>query len=80
MDYFRQCNLMREEGDLKSYLTSWIPEVYAQEGHFLELKNRDTGEWVNGWKVVRVGTDRRTSFEVVQRSQDWKKQRKASDI
>jgi hypothetical protein len=72
--------LPKGDGKTKFATTSWIPEEYAVEGKFLELKNRENGEWINGWKVVMVGNHRMTRKEVEERSRDHQKTRKASDI
>jgi hypothetical protein len=54
--------------------TTWIPEKFAKIGKILEL----LGD--NGWEVIGVSTERRDSWEVRERSQDWRRQRKASDM
>jgi hypothetical protein len=59
------------------FLTTWIPEVFAEVGKVLKLKEND--RWSDGWKVMKVYS-RRESTEVSERSKDYKKQRKASDI
>jgi len=58
---------------------TWIPEEFAKEGKILELKNPQTGEWDNGWTVEKVYARSEESY-VRERSQDYKHQRKASDI
>lgn len=77
---FFQCIMNRNNGEAKESLTSWIPEKYAKKGSVLELMNRNTKEWTNGWIVKSVGFVTREKEEVVQRSQDCKRQRMASDI
>ena len=64
----------------KAQTTSWLPEKFAVKGKFVELKNRNTGEWVNGWQVISVGDKRLPEDQVTERSQDYKNTRKASDI
>lgn len=60
--------------EIITHLTSWIPEVYAHVGKFVELKGD------NGWEVVAVAPQRLTSDVVLTQSHDYKHQRKASDI
>lgn len=61
-----------------SHHLAWIPEKYAVLQKYLEIKMNDT--WENGWKVTMVGTTRREESEAVARSNDYRKQREASDI
>lgn len=56
---------------------SWIPEQFAKLGKFLKLKEGDI--WENGWKVAFVG-GRMSRQERIDRGDDYKRQRKASDI
>jgi len=77
---FYQCTMEKKEPKSKSILTSWLPEQFASKGCVLELKDRDTGLWSNGWTVRQVSNGYREKSEVITRSQDHKKQRLASDI
>ena len=77
---YRQCQLVKILPKEKQHLTSWIPEEFARVGAVLKLKDNDSGEWDNDWKVALVGGMRRTHEEVVIRSRDYVKQRGASDI
>jgi hypothetical protein len=52
---------------------SWIPEEFAVIGKFLKLDDDD------GWRVKMVGA-RKGDKEVNERSRDYKKQRKGSDM
>ena len=65
----RQCKL--KKGD--TYQVTWIPEKYAKIGKYLQLKDDD------GWQVVEIYS-KKDSKEVPKRSDDYKHQRKASDI
>ena len=47
-----QCELMKEN----TRQVSWIPEKFAKLGKILKLK--ENGEWIDGWKVISVGTAR----------------------
>ena len=58
--------------------TSWIPERFAKKGKCLKL--RDNDEWVDGWLVIDVGDARQPEEIVVARSQDYRRQRRATDI
>lgn len=78
--FFRQCSLDLPLKNGVKRTVSWIPEKYAIKGKIIQLKKRETDEWENGWVVVMVGTIRLTQDQVTERSQDFKKQRKASDI
>jgi hypothetical protein len=64
-----QCKL--KKGD--AYQVSWIPEKYAKIGNYLKLKDDD------GWQVVEIYW-KKDSKEVQKRSDDYRHQRKASDI
>lgn len=64
-----QC-LLRKNSRLQ---TAWIPEKYARVGKFLTLKESP------GWEVIKKYSKMK-STEVKERSQDFKHQRKASDI
>ena len=65
-----QCKLQKG----KSITTSWIPSKYAVKDKFVKLKK------VNGWKVLEVFRPSKPSSSVVERSDDYKHTRKASDI
>lgn len=76
--YYKQCKLQKG----LFHTTSWIPEKFAVKGKYVKLKREGaTGikKWDNGWLVVEVGS-RMKEEEVLVRSQDYKHQRKASDI
>ena len=69
-----QCKLRRGT----SITTSWLPQRYAVPGKHLRLRD-EQGAWEDGWEVVETGSIALTD-EVMLRSQDYKKQREASDI
>lgn len=77
---FRQCSMDKKTKDGKKTVVSWIPEKYAIKGKYISLENRETGVCEDGWKVVLVGTVRLSADQVSKRSQDYKNQRKVSDI
>lgn len=70
----RQCRLRR--GNIQT--TLWLPEKYAVKGGVVTLKQ--DGQWVDGWLVESVSEVSMPCAEVRERSQDYKKQRQASDI
>lgn len=55
----------------------WIPVRYATVGRALKLKEKDG--WDNGWTVVETFS-KMSEEELSERSQDYKRTRKASDI
>ncbi len=58
---------------------TWLPSEFAVVGRIVKLK--ETGDWDDGWKVDEAYlTAHRTHEEVRERSQDYKRTRKASDI
>jgi hypothetical protein len=77
--WMKQCNMTKETENGVSNTVSWIPEEYAKVGRILKLKN-DDDVWVDGWKVVSASSGRRSYEECNERSQDYKRTRKASDI
>jgi len=75
---YLQCEITKVK-DKTSQIT-WLPEIYAKQGAYIKLQTED-GIWDNGWLVTCVY--RKIDFdekELNERSQDYKKQRKASDI
>ena len=72
--FSRHCLLQR--GEVKT--TAWIPEQFAKVGKYVSLNQFDD-DWEDGWKVIEVGTRLETKY-MLERSQDWKNTRKASDI
>lgn len=53
---YTQCTLERNLGTATFRQVSYIPTQFARLAAVLRLKN-DAGQWVNGWKVVHVGSD-----------------------
>lgn len=59
---------------------TWIPDKFAVQGRHVKLKKEDGG-WDDGWYVNTVYNG--FSFDesyINERSQDYKKQRKSSDV
>ena len=78
--YFKQCSLELAIKDDKMTTTSWLPEKFAIKDKYVELKNRETGEWVNGWQVILVGGERKTEEEVIRSSKDHENMKKCTDV
>jgi hypothetical protein len=72
--FHRHCLL--QKGDLRQ--TAWIPEIFAKKNKYLSLKQKDDS-WDDGWKIIEIGT-RQSSKYMLERSQDYKLTRKASDV
>jgi hypothetical protein len=60
-------------------LIGWIDEKFAKVGKKLKFQDDDQDTWELGWVVTTIG-DRQTRSERQERSQDYKRQRKGSDI
>lgn len=71
-----QCKLSSKT----SVMTSWIPEKLAKKNALIRLK--DENGWDEDiWKVEEVySTHKRDSKEVLEKTQDYKKMRKRTDI
>lgn len=70
-----QCRLQQNN----RVLVSWIPEEYAVKGKTLNLLDRDTKKWENGWIVLDTGAKKPYDF-IIQDSQDYKAWREVTDI
>lgn len=68
-----QCYMVRDN----EHYTAWIPEKFAVFGNMIDIKIDD--KWEKGWMVVE-GYTKLPSDKVIERSQDYKKTRKGSDI
>jgi len=77
--YYRQCKLQMTLPDKVVVTTSWIPEDKAQMGKLIDLEPRG-GKRTGPWEVVLVGSVKVEFHEALDRSQDYKHQREASDI
>jgi len=78
-DIMVQCELEKktETGSVTKTVT-WIPECYAKVGRYIKLKDNE-GLWEDGWRVVCTGS-KMIASTLTERSQDFKRTRKASDI
>jgi hypothetical protein len=75
----RHCHLKRKTKDSTKLTASWLPDKFSKVGKYVKLKKED-GSWEDGWQVESASSFTKTSVEVSKRSQDYKNQRKASDI
>lgn len=75
MTHHVQCHLTDEKKE--SHYHCWLPEDYAVIGKSIEVK-LDDGEWYPF--IVENAWTRLPTPVVRERSQDYKKTRKASDI
>ena len=69
MIYYRQCKLQKHD----QFKTAFIPEQFAKKGKVIKIKYDD------GWRITEIGI-RLSEEVVVERSQDYKFQREASDV
>jgi len=58
--------------------TAWIPLEFGILYKYVKPKNDKV--WEDGWQVIEVGKVRIDQDTLVDRSQDYKRTRKASDI
>jgi hypothetical protein len=73
-----QCELRR--GD--QHQTLWLPTKYAKTGQRIGLREKTSqggAYWDEGWTIEQVFTTMPQDY-VLERSQDYKKTRNASDI
>jgi uncharacterized protein Veg len=70
-----QCSLISPAG---GEMVSFIPTKVAQVGNVVSLKD-DEGRWTHGWRVGAIYTTM-PSADVGERSRDYTRTRKASDI
>ncbi len=69
-----QCKLQKGE----VFQVAWIPSKHARLGNYVKLRIRGE-EWDDGWLVIEAKLSKETE-EVMQRAEDYKRQRDASDI
>lgn len=69
-----QCKMRHDSG---LYDTSWIPTKFAVVGRRVGLK--ENGVWDDHWTVIEIFSTENSAM-ILERSQDWKQTRKASDI
>lgn len=76
-DKHTQVRLTKSKGNQNYQYTAWIPDDLAEDGSYVKIKFEDG--WEDGWLVSKVYNTLPSSV-VFERSQDYKKTRKASDI
>ena len=59
-------------------MITWLPERYSIKNKYLKLKNKE-GNWINGWQVVETYSKIKKEDAIIA-SQDYKNQRKESDV
>jgi hypothetical protein len=69
-----QCRLRRSN----TFQVTWIPSKIAVPGNVVNLKEAD-GSWDEGWEVIETFTGLEWAV-LNERSQDYKKTRKFSDL
>ena len=74
----KQCTLEKKSGVVTVSTVSWIPDKFAEEGRLIDIK--EAGQWSKGWKVGKVNPMKQQNTTMLERSQDYKNTRKASDI
>jgi hypothetical protein len=79
-DGYTQTRMYKRQGiqNHRYYHTAWIPSDIAVVGNTVRLKN-DDGTWEEDW-IVEDTFNTQDWKTVAERSQDYKKTRKASDI
>ena len=73
-----QCSLSKPTKDGEKKQVSWIPEHFAVEGKYLELKEGD--DWEDGGLVTSVGDVKQSGSVLNERGRDYLATRKASDV
>lgn len=76
---YTQCYLKRRVQDQDFFKAGWLPTVYAVKDTILEIKNKATNEFENGWIVSEVWTTMDAKY-VEEHERDYLIQRKGSDI
>lgn len=72
--FFKQCILKKTN----QTQVAWLPEIFAKVGKYVELEINK--KWEDGWKIINVAQTRMSGQQVSEQSQEYKHQRKASDI
>ena len=74
-----QCKLHKKTENGVKVLTTWIPEDKAKLNNIVKIRETTDDEWEDGWKVVNT-YQKRSSKEIHERSRDYLKHRKTTDI
>lgn len=79
-DLYKQCELVKPLDGGIAKMISWIPARIAIVDQTVRLKDTETGEWTEGWKVNNV-TEPPLPGKLLERwSRDYLRTRDASDI
>lgn len=73
MELMTQCLLEKDT----YFHTAWIPIKFAIKGKYIKIKYNNL--WDDGWKVLECYSTMDSKY-VQERSEDYKNQRKQSDI
>jgi hypothetical protein len=76
--YYTQCLLQKQTASGWLKTVAWIPDVFAEEGKILKLKD-ENDNWSDHWQVEKVFNTLLEEF-VLEHERDFTRQRKASDI
>lgn len=80
---YHQCRLTKMTEKGQEVQISWLPKEFSVEGRIVDLtEHKNTGAKYRdkGWLVSEVYPSTRTHEQILERSQDFKRTRKASDI
>lgn len=79
MEWVRQCCMERKVETGVECLIGWIDEEFARVGKKLKFQDDDSDEWELGW-IVKIVGGRQSCVERTERHNDFKRQRKGSDM
>lgn len=78
---YRQCRMERPAESGGTYTTtSWLLVKYAKQGRYVKLRDGKDGPWVDGWKVVSVGSTEIDGKTALSMSRKHLEHRNATDI
>jgi len=77
---FKQCELTKPMDGGIARMISWIPERLAIAQNIVSLKDGESGEKTNGWRVESVAEASLPLTVLMRQSRDHLKTRDASDI
>jgi len=77
-DMHVQCKFTKP-GKIGTRIThSWIPEKYAHVGSYVQLKDRETKEWEDGWMVAETW-GKKPSIDILANTEFHKTHRDGTD-
>lgn len=77
--FYKQCMMTRVSETSHDTHIAWIPEQFAHEGKVVDVLD-NYGEWSKNWTVDVVYQNRVSEEYIREHQDDYKNQRKASDI